>query len=73
MTDGRQRCIIVYKILILCLICPIYCIDAVRLVIAVLHTLLVAVKFLTVEDERNTLRCVDCSLGKLDHCKALCL
>ena len=32
-----------------------------------------AVKLLTVEDERNSLRCVDCSLGKLHHSQALLL
>ena len=72
MTDGSQGCIVVYKILILSLISPINGIYTVRLVIAVLHSLLVAVEFLTIEDERNTLGCIHCSLSKLDHCKALC-
>ena len=73
MTDRCERRIVVDEILVLGLVCPIYSIDAVRLVVAILHTLLVTVEFLTGKDERNTLRSVDCCLGEFHHCQTLSL
>ena len=63
--------IVVNEILVLGLITPVYGIDCVRLIVTILYTLLVTVEFLTVEDERYTLRCVDSSLSQLDHRKTL--
>ena len=73
MTDGSKGRIIIHKVLISRLICPVDCVDGVRLIVTVLHTLLVAVKFLSVEDERNTLGCIDRSLGKFDHSETVFL
>ena len=71
MTDRCECCIIVDQILVLCLVGPVDRIDLIRLVVAVLHALLVTVEFLTCEDERNSLRCVNRCLSKLYHCKTL--
>ena len=53
--DGSKGCIVVHEVLVLSLVCPVDGVDGVRLVVAVLHALLVAVKFLTIEDEWNSL------------------
>ena len=71
MADGSKSGIIVHKVLIFCLVCPVDRIDRVRLVVTVLHALLVTVKFLAVEDERNSLRCIDRSLGEFHHLQTL--
>ena len=71
--DGSKCCVVSDKVVVLCLVCPVDCIDRVRLVVAVLHALLVTVEFLTVEDERNTLRSVNCCLSELYHSKTLFL
>ena len=73
MTDGSKGRIIIHKVLISRLICPVDCVDGIRLIIAVLDSLLVAVKFLSVEDERNTLGSIYRSLGKLDHSETVFL
>ena len=73
MTDSSEGCIIVHEILVYRLVCPIDGIYRVRLVVTVLDTLLVTVEFLSVEDERNSLRCIHRSLGKLDHLQTVFL
>ena len=72
-TDGSKGSVILYKVIVLSLVCPVDGVDRVRLVVAVLHALLVTVEFLTIEDERNALGSVDCCLSELYHCKALLL
>ena len=73
-TANRCKgCIIVYKVFVFCLVCPVDGIDRIRFVVTVLHTLLVTVKFLSVEDERNTLRCIHCCLCKFHHLQAFSL
>ena len=71
-TDSCEGGIVVHEILILCLVCPVDGVDRIRLVVAVLDTLLVTVEFLTIEDEWNTLRCVNRCLCELYHPETLC-
>ena len=71
MTDGGEGRIVVHEVLVSCLVRPVDGVDGVRLVVAVLYALLVAVMFFSVEDERDSLRGIYSCLGKLDHPEAV--
>ena len=73
MTDGGKLRIILHQVAVLRLVSPVYRIDRVGLVVAVLNALLVAIKLLAIEDERNALRCIYRCLGKLHHSQAFLL
>ena len=71
MTDICKSCKILEEILESCLVLPVDSIYHVRRVICVLHTLLMSVDLLTVEDERYSLRDINRGLSQLRHSKTL--